>query len=136
LCLVPARIKKVAVSKMIARLLVLCAAAQILGGHWLALQSVAWLRMLATYAHGETLVAAIEKTFDGAHPCELCQLVKNGRSEEQKNDEVKLIAKFEAVLGPRVATPSPRADAFSYFSIRLDGAVRTLAPPTPPPQAV
>ena len=59
----------------LSRLFVLLAAIQILGGHWLALQSVAWLGMLADYSRGATLITAIEKTFDGEHPCSVADLI-------------------------------------------------------------
>ena len=120
----------------LARLIVFFAAVQILGGHWLALQSVAWVGMLANYARGETLVAAIEKTFDGEHPCGLCKVVKSGRENEQKQQVVKNIVKLDAVLGAMMRMPLPQGAEWKYFASVPDMAARSLSPPTPPPQAV
>jgi len=68
----------------LAKTLALFAAIQILGGHWMALQSVAWLTMVIDYSKQTTLGDALEKTFDGAHPCALCkteQRAKRGAEE-------------------------------------------------------
>ena len=111
------------------------AAVQILGGHWLALQSVAWVGMLANYARGETLGVAIEKTFDGEHPCDLCKVVKTGRDEEQKQQVVKVVVKLDAVLATAATLKVPQASEWKYFvSVSVING-RTLSPPTPPPQA-
>ena len=55
-----------------------------LGGHWAALQSFAWARMIGQYARQESLASAISKTFDGRHPCALCLVVQQGRQQEQR----------------------------------------------------
>ncbi len=120
----------------LARLIVFFAAVQILGGHWLALQSVAWVGMLANYTRGETLAAAIEKTFDGANPCGLCKVVKSGREKEQKQEMVGDIVKLVAVLGAVVWMPLPSGADWKYFARVAGMAPRSVAPPTPPPQGV
>ena len=123
------------VLKRIGRIIVLFAAVQILGGHWAALQSVAWIGMLAEYARGENLISAIEKTFDGAHPCGLCKVVKTGRDEEQKQQVVKMIVKLDAVLAAVGQLVEPPASGREFFVRVSFAATRSLAPPTPPPQA-
>src|SRR6186997_787245 len=82
----------------IARFLVLIAAVQILGGHWAVLQSVAWAKMLVEYAQQDPLSVAIEKTFDGAHPCAICHTVSDGRKKEEKQEATIVVAKIDAVL--------------------------------------
>ena len=119
----------------LARLVVCFAAVQILGGHWLALQSVAWIGMIAENARGETLVVAIEKTFDGAHPCSLCRVVKDGREQERKQEVAKLILKLDAVLSAASLLPSPVVTDWSYRPFALVALARTNSPPTPPPLA-
>lgn len=116
-------------------LIVFFAAVQILGGHWMALQSVAWIGMLASYSRGETLVEAIEKTFDGAHPCGLCEVVKTGRTEEQKQPAAKVLVKLDAVLALLAAMPAPDAAAWVYPEWAATASVRNSSPPTPPPLA-
>lgn len=111
------------------------AALQVCGGHWLALQSVAWVGMIASYAMGETLVVAIEKTFDGEHPCGLCEVVKTGREQEQKQQVAKTIVKLDAVLVATLALPTPQASDWQYFVFTPVIVARSLAPPAPPPLA-
>ena len=109
---------------------------QILGGHWIALQSVAWVGMIASYAHGETLGVAIEKTFDGDHPCGLCKLVKDGRDQEQQKQPVaKVLLKPDAVIAVVLELPMPEGADWQYSVTVSTGARRSLAPPTPPPRA-
>jgi hypothetical protein len=105
------------------------------GGHWLALQSVAWVGMIASYARGETLVVAIEKTFAGEHPCGLCKMVKSGREREQQQDVAKMIVKLDAVLVATTTLRSPQASDWQYASGVPVAVARSLAPPTPPPLA-
>jgi hypothetical protein len=120
----------------LSRVLVLLAAVQILGGHWVALQTAAWIGMVANYAQTDSLGAAIAKTFDGAHPCGLCAVVKQGQAEEQKQEPVKTVLKMEAVLAPIVSVPPPRHARWNFASVTPLVTSRTLAPPTPPPLAV
>lgn len=117
----------------VAKLFALVAAVQILGGHWMALQSVAWVGMAIDYTKRASLSVLVEKPSDGGYPCHLCETVSKGRSHEQKHESTKLVLKFEAVLGTRLAVPKP-AEQFRIFA-RFVGTPRAvaLAPPTPPP---
>ncbi|HEV7402313.1 MAG TPA: hypothetical protein VGO11_05280 [Chthoniobacteraceae bacterium] len=119
----------------LSRVLVLLAAVQILGGHWAALQTAAWIGMVANYTQTDSLGAAIAKTFDGAHPCVLCTVVKKGQAEEQKQEPVKIVLKTEAVLPPIFAVPPPRSAPWKFVSVSRRATARTLSPPTPPPLA-
>jgi hypothetical protein len=83
-------------------LLVLFAAA---GGHWMALQSLAWTRMLVSYAEGGPLVEAVAKTFDGRHPCTLCKKIERAtkgelpsRVTQQENQACFLVPPLAAVI--------------------------------------
>jgi hypothetical protein len=40
-----------------------------LGLHWTVLQSIAWTTMLADHLRADSLAEAVQKTFDGEHPC-------------------------------------------------------------------
>ncbi len=64
----------------------LVAVLTMLGGHWLALQSVAWARMIVDYSRQASLAKAVASTFDGDHPCALCLKIREGRQEERKED--------------------------------------------------
>jgi hypothetical protein len=54
------------------------------GGHWAVLQSIAWSRMLVEYARENSVVEAVQMTFDGEHPCEMCHRIEAGRQQEDK----------------------------------------------------
>lgn len=58
-----------------------------LGLHWAFLQTVAWTGMLMSYAQQGTLTEAVSKTFDGEHPCKMCQFVEQGRAQERQQDQ-------------------------------------------------
>lgn len=117
----------------LSKILALIAAVQILGGHWMALQSVAWVGMVIDYSKSTSLTTAIEKTFDGGHPCELCKTVNKGRTEEQKDASMKLVVKFEAVLTVQVAMAVPAAQLWEYPRLWETHAALAFPPPTPPP---
>jgi hypothetical protein len=108
----------------------------LLGGHWVVLQSVAWMGMVVNYTqHAESLSQAVEKTFDGRHPCALCQVVKSGRAEEQKREPAKVVLKFEAVLSSYVQLRPPVGIPRHYAAVVGEPATVDFAPPTPPPLA-
>jgi hypothetical protein len=54
------------------------------GGHWPLLQSVAWVKMLVSFSQTEGFTAAVAKTFDGKHPCNICSLVERGKQTERE----------------------------------------------------
>jgi hypothetical protein len=119
----------------LSRLVVILAAVQLLGGYWFALQSVAWIGMFAHYSHDGELLTAITKTFDGQHPCDLCNVVKNGRAQEQKQQTAKMTVKLEAIIAPAVSAPAPRSMAPEYSVSVPSLSPRNQSPPTPPPRA-
>jgi len=57
-----------------------------IGGHWAVLQTVAWTNMLSENLRSESFTAAVQKTFDGKHPCCLCKAINAGKKSEKKND--------------------------------------------------
>jgi len=54
------------------------------GSHWVMLQSVAWASMFVRYVQVDGMGTALEKTFDGQHPCPLCHRVQEGRRAERE----------------------------------------------------
>ncbi len=106
-----------------------------LGLHWIVLQTAAWTDMLVTNSRSDSLKGAIERTFDGKHPCKLCRLVQEGRSGEKATETQAPSAKLEA--------PVPAATGILLFAplmAALDpGAFpcpesRSQTPPLPPPR--
>jgi hypothetical protein len=80
------RHNKAGVFSRTGHLLLIIALLSATGAHWAALQSVAWVTMLADNARVAPLTEALEKTFDGKHPCPLCSKIAQGRQSEKKSD--------------------------------------------------
>lgn len=134
----------------------LCAALAmfaIAGGHWAVLQSVAWAQMLTDYARASgSVVTAVEQTFDGEHPCDLCRRIASGRAVEIVGtvDPAKAaapggqppISKTEKKDAPLDTWAVPAAlDGLNAVAFRwpssafLPASARPEAPPVPPPRA-
>ena len=60
-----------------------------MGGHLALLQTFAWGKMMVDFSASSSLTEAVGKTFDGAHPCKLCKVVKKTKGEEEKKTLVK-----------------------------------------------
>lgn len=117
------------------RMLLALAVCASLGLHWAALQTVAWTQMLVAYSQDAAIGEAVKKTFDGEHPCDLCLLVKQGRSEEKKQEALPLGKKLDAVLVREVsrAMQSAQTVNFPVTAERAEGW--SESPPVPPPRA-
>ncbi len=91
------------------------------GAHWAALQTVAWTTMLADNLRTHSVVEAVTRTFDGRHPCCLCQAIAAGKKSEKKNEFTLQLKKLEfppAAVRFVLVAPSrfellPLADAFA-----------------------
>ena len=123
---------------MLARLpkivLVLALACSI-GLHRMFLQAVAWTGMIATYSRNATLGEALAKTFDGQHPCNLCNLVRHGKASEKKQEAIKVKTKIDFWMPLRPVTVEPREVASSNFAaFASDIRTRSDSPPVPPPR--
>lgn len=65
------------------------------GTHWLALQSVAWTAMLAENLESHSWHEAVQRTFDGKHPCCLCKKIAAAKRSEKKSDAQFELKKFD-----------------------------------------
>jgi len=104
------------------------------GGHWALLQSLAWVGMAVSFSQSEPLPVALKKTFDGAHPCNLCKFVAEGKKAEKHQPLLKLETKldFFCVRGALAVFP-PELAVFSSDD-SLFAPLRAEAPPGPPPR--
>jgi hypothetical protein len=127
-------------SRMVGGIVCLLALLMTLGAQWYVLQSVAWARMLVQFSRAEPLAEAIEKTFDGKHPCSLCIKIKAGREEEKREQQKNPLAKAEFkpelfIESPELIAPVPdflSDDAVPFVPHRRFGP--SYSPPTPPPR--
>ena len=109
------------------------------GGHWGALQTVAWAGMLWNYTQADgSLLSGVQKTFDGSHPCTMCDSIKTAKDKEQsKPVTVVSSKKLEAFPAPLRAALPPRDCREFVFPDAADvrPATRADAPPVPVPIA-
>ena len=109
------------------------------GGHWGAMQPLAWSGMLWNYTQADgSLLSGVKKTFDGEHPCTMCDSIKTAKEKEQSKPVTLVSAKkIESLPAPmRAALPLPDCREF-VFSAAADvrPAARADAPPVPVPIA-
>ena len=113
-------------------LLVLFAAS---GGHWMALQSLAWSRMFLSYSRSGNIVEAVTKTFDGKHPCSLCKEVARSKTTDPQPTRAMEVENQATFVAP-VLMRMVRLEGASW---KLEipewhGEVRAEQPTAPPPR--
>lgn len=106
------------------------------GAHWFLIQSAAWAGMLVSYSRGTSFEKAWTKTFSGKYPCQLCQLVKEGKKSEQKREMLKLDLKLEYILVADAAMLHPPRPHGQLKPANEHAASRCEPPPSPPPRFV
>ncbi len=125
------------------RIFVAIGTACAVGLHWVLLQCIAWMGMLVMYTQQEnSLAEGLARNFDGAHPCALCDAIKEGRGNERERNlpsspkggtEIKLTQMFAAAESWRLPQ-FPSADSVTPPH-RLGGpGMRTVSPPEKPPR--
>jgi hypothetical protein len=109
-----------------------------MGGHFVLLQTIAWGKMLVDFSSESSFSEAIDKTFDGAHPCCLCKAVEKSKKESDKKPLLKSEMKWEVALTAPMELPLPHSTelkflvtAYSEFFAQID-----LAVPMQPPRGV
>jgi len=112
------------------------------GGHWFALQSVAWGRMIADFSHRDSIGTAIAKTFSGKHPCSMCLKISKGWHEEKQREEKLPWTKTEKLpevvwqLRCLTAPPVPTAPRHEQPIVPTLHTDFIESPPAPPPRAL
>jgi len=114
--------------------LVLFALLTAIGAHWVLLQSVAWTTMLAENLRTNSLPEAVERTFDGRHPCTICQQIAKSKQSEKKSEFTFKLSKLEFPYLPFAFVF--RAPSWFWKVQAGDEArdVLTHSPPVPPPR--
>lgn len=105
------------------------------GLHWVALQTIAWTTMLANNLCTQSVSEAVAQTFDGEHPCPLCQAIAVAKKSQQKTEAVAPVLKIEFPPAPEnfvLISPAP-ISAFSLAPRFADSSFQK--PPLPPPRA-
>jgi hypothetical protein len=109
------------------------------GGHWGALQTVAWAGMLWNYTQADgSLLSGVKKTFDGEHPCTMCDSIKTAKDKEKAQPVTVVSAKkIETFPAPLCAALPARGCRDFVFPARpeVNPGARAEAPPVPVPIA-
>jgi len=92
--------------------------------------------MLVANARHAPLGEAVAKTFDGAHPCDLCQAVASGKKSERKSEVLPAVGKMDLICTLRTLNWLPPWISYEYP--RLSSTIPELfqSPPVPPPRAL
>jgi hypothetical protein len=91
--------------------------------------------MLADNLTTASFSAAVQRTFDGKHPCALCKAIAKGRKSEKKPDTLLSLKKFEALNQAAAMFVRPPASFPPIAAQETLFAALAHAPPTPPPRA-
>ena len=79
--------------------------------------------MVVTYSQNAPLSKALEKTFDGKHPCTLCkEIAKEKRSEKKKDTEAQ--GKELTLYNPAQSIFFSAPKQFSLLRLRNDSAIK------------
>lgn len=92
--------------------------------------------MLVKNAQRLSLTEAMAKTFDGAHPCELCHAVAAGKKSEQKSSALPALAKLDLICLSRPLRLEPPAVPYRYPRFLFAFTEWSLAPPVLPPRSL
>jgi hypothetical protein len=108
------------------------------GGHLAILQGVAWTNMVRDFAKTESIGTALEKTFDGQHPCTLCKKITEtgaGKKDDALASAKTKLGEFLPQSHCRLTRPT--AEPFQYPRVAFNKPPEILfAPPVPVPLSV
>lgn len=109
-----------------------------LGLQWAVVQGLGWTSMLVSYSQSDGLIQAVSKTFDGLHPCPLCEAVEEASSRtlgKDAEDAKPCLKKFEAVVADTLRIVPPAARRMTYPNLIQKAEAGKHPPPEGPPRA-
>jgi len=90
--------------------------------------------MLAVNVRHSSVVVALEKTFDGRHPCHLCQNIAAAKEKEKKQPRMETLGKIVFFCEQSPVEFSPLVEMESLDAIRGVWSSVAAAPALPPPR--
>jgi hypothetical protein len=105
-----------------------------LGLNWMSIQCIAWGYMVLKYSQNASWSNAINKTFDGQHPCQLCKIAQESKKSE-RGCQIPQTKQDLLTMSVSRWLFDPPYRFLAYSSSSSWGAPRILAPPKPPPRA-
>jgi hypothetical protein len=118
------------------KVILIACALHLSGAHWAVLQVTAWTGMLVARTQASGVAAAVATTFDGEHPCAMCNAITAGQQEEKQTEfpALKAMEEIRLVLADRVTLPQRHAaGGVVWPDFLMSDLQRTDAPPVPPP---
>jgi len=106
------------------------------GGHWVVLQSFAWVTMLVENAETAPLSVAVEKTFDGQHPCAICKSIASAKGKEAGQQKPAPVSKLTLFWERSQSAESPLREVSRIVPGGNEMETRSAAPIVPPPKSV
>lgn len=109
-----------------------------LGLQWAVIQGIAWTTMLVSYSSTEGLIQGLSKTFDGEHPCPLCEAVEDGSQQSSRQAAETGDAtgrKMDAVLSSILRLMPPPGEPVIYPELARKALQRSWPPAEGPPRA-
>ena len=116
-------------------ILIAVALAGSLGLPWAFLQTLAWAGMFVGNLTTSSVSAALQRTFDGEHPCALCQAIAAGKKSGKKSDKLLPLKKLEGLTQAVAMVVYPPGSFSQAEAKEVIPELLTPAPPTPPPRA-
>ena len=121
--------------RRIGHVLLIVAVLSATGTHWLVLQSVAWTSMIADHLRDGSIREAVQRTFDGRHPCSLCRQIAKGKQDEKKSEVRSDWKKLEFSLSSAAFALQPPWAGCLFRPSDEVAALLSHAPPVPPPRS-
>lgn len=126
--------------KTAARCLLVAALMTSIGLHWAVLQSAAWVGMAVAYSvERGSVVQGLSDTFDGEHPCPLCQAVSEGVKDGPASDgpaPVKSVKELTLALVSIPVFVFSSAPPVSWSTTSEAAEARAQALAAPPPRTL
>jgi hypothetical protein len=116
------------------KVLMALALAGSIGAHWAFLQSLAWAGMVVTYSQDAPVSVAIAKTFDGEHPCCICEQIARDKKADKKADVKTDINKLDFRYAATAYNFHPPSFYWETFPRNDIAPFLNQVPPLPPPR--
>jgi hypothetical protein len=109
----------------------------LLGGPGAILQGLAWFSMAVSYSRVAPINVALQWTFDGKHPCQMCQLAKKANQESSHSETVLKVIRLDASApqSPIAAPAAPQSPRPTFADVILPEST-VFGPGVPPPRSL
>ncbi len=92
--------------------------------------------MLVENAQCAPLTVALARTFDGAHPCNVCRVVAEGTKTQKESKLLSVVTKIDLLCPDAPRKYVPPAAPHDFAELIVETIARSEAPPVPPPRSL